>query len=395
MASRRGPSEVTMGESPYNKEGNPELCHLEEGHKKVKETIPEVTKDVLSYVDAEKRIIVNEKYPKQTVVIRKQLPTSFKRKLQDLLRSNADIFAWTYADMIGIPRTIMLGRNPFNMEHKLNEYNHIDPVKQKKRGLAPKRNKATCKEVDEGYHQIQMVEGDEYKKVFFTEKEVFCYRKMPFGLKNTGATYQRLVDKTFDRLRSVNMKLNPKKCSFGVEEVLFLGYLITKQWIKASPSKVEEITDLKLPRTLKEIQILNGKLTALSRFLSKGVDRSLQFFKALKSCTYKKTIQWIAEAEEAFQKMKEYIEILPTVAALIKGKVLHGTTRGRTKLPEIGEAHTSSGPFCKKALMVFPCSPDQGQILVDFLAKTPCAKDKGTRTKKLEAANIAPRLETT
>ncbi|GKC25891.1 reverse transcriptase domain-containing protein, partial [Tanacetum coccineum] len=258
-----------------------------------------------------------------------------------------------------IPRTTMVGRNPFNMEHKLNEYNYIDSVKQKKHGLAPKQNKAACEEVDEvtkaGYHQIQMAEGDEYKTVFFTEKEVFCYQKMPFGLKNTRATYQRLVDKvfngqirqnlkayiddmvikssskeymlmdiqeTFDRLRSINMKLNPKKCSFGVEEVLFLGHLITKQWIKANPSKVEEITDLKLPRMLKEIQILNGNLASLSRFLSKGADRSLQFFKALKSCTDKKTIQWTAEAEEAFQKIKEFIEILPTVAVPIKGEVL-------------------------------------------------------------------------
>ncbi|GKA51648.1 reverse transcriptase domain-containing protein [Tanacetum coccineum] len=156
---------------------------------------------------------------------------------------------------------------------------------------------------------------------------------MPFGLKNAGATYQRLVDKvlndeikrnleayfddmliknaskedmlmniqeTFDRLRSSNMKLNSKKCSFCVEEGPFLGHLITKQGIKVNPSKVKVITDLKPPRTLKEIQNLNGKLAALSRFLSKGVDKSLPFFKTLKSCTNKKTIQWTADAKKAF-----------------------------------------------------------------------------------------------
>nr|GEU79347.1 putative retrotransposon protein [Tanacetum cinerariifolium] len=64
---------------------------------------------------------------KKTFIIGKQLATSFKRKLQDLLQSNADFFAWTYADMIGILRNIM----------------------QKKRGLAPNQNEAACKEVDE------------------------------------------------------------------------------------------------------------------------------------------------------------------------------------------------------------------------------------------------------
>ncbi|GJT80981.1 hypothetical protein Tco_1055323 [Tanacetum coccineum] len=118
---------------------------IEEGQKKIKETIPEVTKDVLSCVGVEERVIVNDRYPKQTVVIGKQLPTCYKKKLQDLLRSNADIFAWTYADMTGIPRTIMVEGKPFSTEHALNEYKHVEPVKQKKRWLAPDLNEAACK----------------------------------------------------------------------------------------------------------------------------------------------------------------------------------------------------------------------------------------------------------
>nr|GEX14361.1 reverse transcriptase domain-containing protein [Tanacetum cinerariifolium] len=93
----------------------------EEGSKKVKETTLEVLKDVLSCVDAEERVIINEKH----------------------------VFAWTYDDMTEILKIIMVGGKPFNMEHKLNEYKYIEPVKQKKRGLAPERNEAACKEVDE------------------------------------------------------------------------------------------------------------------------------------------------------------------------------------------------------------------------------------------------------
>nr|GFD22789.1 reverse transcriptase domain-containing protein [Tanacetum cinerariifolium] len=111
-----------------------------------------------------------------------------------------------------------------------------------------------------GYHQIQMTKKDEEKTAFHTEEGVFCYTKMPFGLKNAWVTYQRLVDssfkeqirvnleaymtdmmiksrteqdiikyvkQTFFNLRRINMKLNPKKCSFGMEERKFLGYIVT------------------------------------------------------------------------------------------------------------------------------------------------------------------------
>ncbi|GKC90452.1 hypothetical protein Tco_1151101 [Tanacetum coccineum] len=105
-------------------------------------------KGVLSCVDTKERIVVNDKYPKQMVVIRKQLPASFKKRLQDLFRSNADVFAWTYTDMTGIPRIITVGGKPFNTEHKLNEYKHIKLVKQKKRRLGHDPNEAACKELD-------------------------------------------------------------------------------------------------------------------------------------------------------------------------------------------------------------------------------------------------------
>ncbi|GJZ76883.1 reverse transcriptase domain-containing protein [Tanacetum coccineum] len=338
--------------------------------------IPTTSKErVLNCINVEEKIIINDKYLDQTVTIGKQLPDHFKKVLQNLLKSNADVFVWTHFDMTGIPRTIMVERKPFNTEHKMNKYSHIKGIKQNKRGLGPDRNMAACKETEEltkarilwkakhqtwvanpvmvkksdggwgicvnftdinkaypkdcyllpkidckieslsgfrlkcfldaykGYHQIQMAEEDEDKTSFYAGKGVFCYKKMLFLFKNARAIYQRLVDKvfshqirrnleayvddmvikstsekemlkdiqeTFKRFRSINMKLNPKKCSFGVEEGLFLGHLITKHGIKANHSKIKAVNDLDQPRTLKDIQSLNGKLAALSRFLSKG-----------------------------------------------------------------------------------------------------------------------------
>ncbi|GKE22327.1 hypothetical protein Tco_1433839, partial [Tanacetum coccineum] len=145
QASQRSTLGNYNRQQPFHKNGGPKLCYRK---KKLKETLPETEKGILSYVDAKERIIVNDKYPEQTVVIERQLPTSFKKKLRDLLRSNADVFAWTYTDMKGILRTIIVGGKPFNMEYRMNEFKHIEPIKQKKRGLAPKRNEVICKEVE-------------------------------------------------------------------------------------------------------------------------------------------------------------------------------------------------------------------------------------------------------
>ncbi|GKA27164.1 reverse transcriptase domain-containing protein [Tanacetum coccineum] len=153
-----------------------------------------------------------------------------------------------------------------------------------------------------------MVERDEEKIAFFTREEVFCHKRLPFDLKNATATYQKLVDKvyndklrcnlevhvddmviksnseedmlvdikeTFEKLRAINMKLNPSKCSLGIEEGPFLRQLITKQGIKANPSKVKAISNLQPPKTIKE------KLAALSRFFSKGADKTLPLLKTL------------------------------------------------------------------------------------------------------------------
>ncbi|GJR38508.1 reverse transcriptase domain-containing protein [Tanacetum coccineum] len=72
----------------------------------------------------------------------------------------------------------------------------------------------------------------------------------------------------------------------------------------------------------KDIQSLNGKLAALSRFLSKGTERSLPFFKVFKSCTDKKNIQWTQEAVAALQEIKKFVETLPSLTTPIHGEVL-------------------------------------------------------------------------
>ena len=163
---------------------------------------------------------------------------------------------------------------------------------------------------------------------------------MPFGLKNAWATYQRLVDsafqsqlgrnleayvddmviksreertmiediaETFSNLRKINMKLNPQKCSFGMEEGKFLGYLVTSEGIRANPKKTKAILDMQSPRTLREMQSLSGKLAALNRFLSRSAERALPFFDTLKNITKenKEKYKWKEEAKKSLPRHEE------------------------------------------------------------------------------------------
>ncbi|GJX43355.1 reverse transcriptase domain-containing protein [Tanacetum coccineum] len=111
------------------------------------------------------------------------------------------------------------------------------------------------------------------------------------------------------------MKLNLKKCSFGMQEGMFLGYKVNTDGLKVCPEKADAVLSLPSPRCLKDVQKLNGKLASLNRFLSKSAEKSLPFFKTLKKCTKKSDFQWTQEAEAAFKQMKKLIAELPMLTA--------------------------------------------------------------------------------
>ncbi|GKB82431.1 hypothetical protein Tco_0949326, partial [Tanacetum coccineum] len=114
------------------------------------------------------------------------------------------------------------------------------------------------------------------------------------------------VAETFDNLRKINMRLNPKKRSFRIEEGKFLGYMVTSEGIRANPKNTRALADLQLPWTLKEMQGLSEKLAALNRFLTESAERSLPVFNTLKNISNenKHEYRWTIKAEEALQQMK-------------------------------------------------------------------------------------------
>jgi hypothetical protein len=139
---------------------------------------------------------------------------------------------------------------------------------------------------------------------------------MPFGLKNTGATYQRMMQnclgsqigrntqvyiddvfittrkeeslisddlqETFDNLNRYKLKLNPTKCSFGVSARQLLGFLVSARGIEANPDKIQAILTMGKLAKLHDVQKLAGRVAALSRFVARLGEKALPFYALMK-----------------------------------------------------------------------------------------------------------------
>ena len=71
------------------------------------------------------------------------------------------------------------------------------------------------------------------------------------------------------------MKLNPSKCAFRVTVGKFLGFMVSQMGIEVNPNKIQAIMELTSLKTVKEVQILNSKVAALNRFISRATDKCL------------------------------------------------------------------------------------------------------------------------
>jgi Reverse transcriptase (RNA-dependent DNA polymerase) len=140
--------------------------------------------------------------------------------------------------------------------------------------------------------------NDEEKMTFVTDQGLFCYKVMSFGLRNAGATYQRMVntvfenqigrnveayiddmlvksmmkrkhiedlDETFETMHKVGMKLNLKKSFFGLAGEKFLGFMILKRGIEIYPSKSKSILDMAIPKKSQGIIVFDKKVRSIKQ----------------------------------------------------------------------------------------------------------------------------------
>ncbi|KAG7564374.1 Integrase catalytic core [Arabidopsis suecica] len=353
-------------------------------------------------------VVLEEDKPDRKVRIGATLTGKIKEALIELLRKNKTSFAWSAADMPGIDpsiichelnvdpsfKTVKQKRRKLGVERAKAVNDEVDKllkigsirevqypewvantvVVKKKNGkdrvcidftdlnkACPKdsfplphidrlvestagNELLTFMDAFSGYNQIMMNPEDQEKMSFITDRGTYCYKVMPFGLKNAGATYQRLVNKMFHEhlgktmevyiddmlvkslkkedhikhleecfeiLNQYQMKLNPAKCTFGVPSGEFLGYIVTKRGIEANPNQINGFLNIPSPKNFKEVQRLTGRIAALNRFISRSTDKSLPFYQILKG---NKGFLWDEKCEEAFGQLKAYLITPPVLS---------------------------------------------------------------------------------
>ncbi|XP_012461467.1 uncharacterized protein LOC105781470 [Gossypium raimondii] len=304
------------------------------------------------------------------VKIRTDISAKTRQDLIELLREFKNVFAWSYQDMPGLRTDIVVHRLPIKEDCK--------PVQQNLRRMRPdialKIKEEVTKQFDAGFLQevkysewvanvvpIPKKDGkvrmcvdyrdlnraspkDNFSLPHIDTLGTFCYKVMPFGLKNAGATYQRamvnlfhymmhkeievyvddmiaksrteeehvqVLRKLFLRLRNFQLKLNPTKCTFGARSGKLLGFIVSGKGIEVDPDKVRAIRDLPPPHTQKKVRGFLGRLNYISRFISQLTEKCDPIFRLPKK--HNPGI-WDKECPKAFEKIKQYLSNPPVLS---------------------------------------------------------------------------------
>ena len=201
-----------------------------------------------------------------------------------------------------------------------------------------------------GYWQIEMDPATKDKSAFTTHAGPFEFERMPFGLCNAPATFQRLMQavlagmewdlcfvylddilvcskifeehldhlqQVFDRLRKARLTLNPKKCSFLHDQVIYLGHVISSKGIAPDPSKTQKVKDFPVPTDATKLKQFLG----LSSYYRRFIPEFAKLAHPLHSLTKKGVnFHWSVDCQRAFEKLKELLTQSPVLAYPCFGK---------------------------------------------------------------------------
>ncbi|KAG7595376.1 Reverse transcriptase domain [Arabidopsis thaliana x Arabidopsis arenosa] len=210
-------------------------------------------------------------------------------------------------------------------------------------------NKITI-DLKSGYHQIRICLGDEWKTAFKTREGLFEWLVMPFGLSNAPSTFMHIMNQALrlfigkfvvvyfddilifspsisaheehlrafrDVLHKEKLFAAKKKCEFGIDQGLFLGYIVSSKSLSVDLFKIEVIRSWQVPRTVTEVRSFHG----LASFYRHFVPHFSGLMAPITSYMKLGKFEWLDEADKAFQLIKKALTFAPVL-------VLTGVSQG-------------------------------------------------------------------
>lgn len=195
-----------------------------------------------------------------------------------------------------------------------------------------------------GHHQIRMREGDEWKTAFKTKYSLYEWLVMPFGLTNAPSTFIRLMNHVLkdligkfvvlyfddilvysknsnehlehlravlDILKKEKLYANLKKCSFCLDRIVFLGFVVSAQGVEVDEEKISAIKNWPTPKSVSEVRSFHGLASFYIRFVKDFSTIAAPLTEVIKkSCIFK----WDKEQANAFNLLKDKLCKTPILA---------------------------------------------------------------------------------
>ena len=199
----------------------------------------------------------------------------------------------------------------------------------------------TSLDLKSGFFQVGVHEQSRQYTAFICKNGLYQFRRMPYGLSNNPSTFSRVMEAAlhglnwkicinylddiivysksfaqhlidleivFERLRSVNLALNPKKCNFAKTTINFLGHVITPEGIKPNDDKIIAVQQHPTPRSKKELQSFLG----LVNYYRKYIPHAASILEPLNTLLRKDVpFQWTPDCTQAFELLKEKLTTPP------------------------------------------------------------------------------------
>ena len=199
----------------------------------------------------------------------------------------------------------------------------------------------TVVDLTSGYWQVEIEASDVPKTAFVTSSGLFEFLVMPFGLTNAPATFQRLMNRVlkgqtmrqcvvylddiivfsktfeehllrlrnvFERLRQANLKIQPNKCRFGTNKVIYLGFELSKDGFKPDPNKTQAIEKMESPIDADQLKRFMGSINFYRRFIAYFCQIASPLYRLLgKSVKF----VWTQICEAAFNELKNKLVSAP------------------------------------------------------------------------------------